>query len=252
MARSSRIALPEAAAASRARDASVLAQLRALLESGTASRELLSLEPLLDEYDGAEVAAAALKLLEQERLAERARAAAQERAAASERPAHAPPPRAHAGPMVSLFASVGARESVRPADLVGDDHEQSRRRRDRRGANRDSRIALDDRGGERARRSDHRSRIRHGGERSSRAPAPRRGTSAPGRPARPSRPRRAPAGAKAGPSRGRAAATNGRPREARGGGFRPRDRHDDRPRRDRDSDDRPPRGPRGPRPSPRA
>ena len=41
--------------------------------SGTASRELLSLEPLLDEFDGAEVAAAALKLLEQERLAERAR-----------------------------------------------------------------------------------------------------------------------------------------------------------------------------------
>ena len=66
--------------------------------------------------DGAEVAAAALKLLEQERLAERARAAAQERAAPTERPAEAP--RVHAGPTVSLFASVGAREGIRPADLV--------------------------------------------------------------------------------------------------------------------------------------
>ncbi len=150
--------LPEAAAASRARDASVLKQLRALLESGAASRELLSLEPLLEDYDGAEVAAAALKLLEQERLAERTRAAAQERAAPSERPAQ--PPREHAGPTVSLFASVGAREGIRASGPGRDDHEQSRRRRERCRAYRDSRIALDDRGGGRAGRSDHRSGVR--------------------------------------------------------------------------------------------
>ena len=48
-------------------------ELRALLESGAAfGRELLSLEPLLDDYDGAEIAAAALKLLEQRTAAERA------------------------------------------------------------------------------------------------------------------------------------------------------------------------------------
>jgi ATP-dependent RNA helicase DeaD len=114
--------LPEAVAASRARDAGILAQLRQILETGAASRELLSLEPLLEDFDGAEVAAAALQLLEQERAAQRARTAEQEKAARSEsghaeRPHNAP--RESAGPMVSLFASVGAREGVRPADLVG-------------------------------------------------------------------------------------------------------------------------------------
>lgn len=114
--------LPEAVAASRARDASILGQLRQILDSGAASRELLSLEPLLEDFDGAEVAAAALKLLEQERATQRARAAEQEKVASreganAERSSGAP--RESSGPMVSLFASVGAREGVRPADLVG-------------------------------------------------------------------------------------------------------------------------------------
>ncbi len=112
--------LPEPVAASRARDASTLSQLRQILDAGGASRELLSLEPLLDDFDGAEVAAAALKLLEQERAAQRARVEEQERAARidgtrAERPQSGERPEA----MVSLFASVGAREGVRPADLVG-------------------------------------------------------------------------------------------------------------------------------------
>ena len=114
--------LPEAAAASRSRDAGMLAQLRQILESGDASRELLSLEPLLEDFDGAEVAAAAVRLLEHERVAERARVVERERIAKSEggHPEHARgPTREPSGPMVSLFASVGAREGVRPADLVG-------------------------------------------------------------------------------------------------------------------------------------
>ncbi len=114
--------LPEPVAASRARDASVLSQLRQILDSGGAGRELLSLEPLLDDFDGAEVAAAALRLLEQDRDAHRARAAEAEKIARAEgtlgeRPRGAA--REPGEPMVSLFASVGAREGVRPADLVG-------------------------------------------------------------------------------------------------------------------------------------
>jgi ATP-dependent RNA helicase DeaD len=234
--------LPEAAAASRARDASVLKQLRALLESGAVSRELLSLEPLLDDYDGAEVAAAALKLLEQERLAERARAAAQERAAPSERPAHAP--RESAGPMVSLFASVGEREGVRPADLVGMITSKAG-------------VAGSDVGRIEIRESHSTIEVSSaladqiidrasGTVVNGRRALLRRDKGPPRRDERP--PRREGAGRREGGAGGR---DERRPRESRGG-FRPRDRHDDRPRRDRDSDDRPPRGPRGPRPSPRA
>ncbi len=234
--------LPEAAAASRARDASVLKQLRALLESGAASRELLSLEPLLDDYDGAEVAAAALKLLEQERLAERGRAATQERAAQSERAPQAPPPREHAGPMVSLFASVGTREGVRPADLIGMITSKAG-------------VAGSDVGRIEIRESHSTIEVASeladqiidrasGTVVNGRRALLRRDKGPPRRDERP--PRREGAGRREGGAR-----DERRPRESRGS-FRPRDRHDDRPRRDRDSDDRPPRGPRGPRPSPRA
>ena len=114
--------LPEAADASREREAAVHAQLRQLLEAGGAPRELLSLEPLLERYDGAEVAAAALRLLEQERLAHRSRSAQAERVASSPRVANADS--GHAGadrtePMVSLFVSAGARDGVTPRDIVG-------------------------------------------------------------------------------------------------------------------------------------
>jgi ATP-dependent RNA helicase DeaD len=236
--------LPESAAASRARDAGVLKQLRALLESGAASRELLSLEPLLDDYDGAEIAAAALKLLEQERLAERARTAAQERAAQSERPTHAPPPREHAGPVVSLFASVGEREGVRPADLIGMITSKAG-------------VAGSDIGRIEIRESHSTIEVASeladqiidrasGTVVNGRRALLRRDKGPPRRDERPPRREGAAGGRREGGAR-----DERRPRESRGG-FRPRDRHEDRPRRDRDSDDRPPRGPRGPRPSPRA
>ncbi|HEY2162691.1 MAG TPA: DbpA RNA binding domain-containing protein [Gemmatimonadaceae bacterium] len=234
--------LPEPAAASRARDASVLAQLRALLESGAVSRELLSLEPLLDDYDGAEVAAAALKLLEQERVAERARAAAQERAAQSERPAPVSAPREHAGPMVSLFASVGTREDVRPADLIGMITSKAG-------------VAASDVGRIEIRESHSTIEVASaladqiidrasGTVVNGRRALLRRDKGPPRRDERPAR--REGAGRRDGGAR-----DERRPREARGG-FRPRDRNDDRPRRNRDADERPPSGPRGPRPSPRA
>ncbi|HEV8445194.1 MAG TPA: DbpA RNA binding domain-containing protein [Gemmatimonadaceae bacterium] len=245
--------LPETAAASRARDASVLAQLRATLEAGTVSRELLSLEPLLDEYDGVEVAAAALKLLEHERLAERARVAAQTRAPQGEGSAVAA--RAPTGPMVSLFASVGERDGIRPADLVGMITSKAG-------------VAGSDVG--RIDIRDSHSTIEVASELADQIIDRASGTILKGRRAllkrderparredRPFRREGAPRREGGGPRREGAPRRDGggrderRPREARGG-FRARDRDDDRPRRGRDDDDRPRRGPRGPRPTPRA
>lgn len=54
-------------AAARSRDALLRDELATVLRQGIASRELITLEPLLDRYDGTEIAAAALRLLETER-----------------------------------------------------------------------------------------------------------------------------------------------------------------------------------------
>ena len=51
----------------RAADARARAELRDLLSAGVPSREVLALEPLLGEFEGLEIAAAALKLLERAR-----------------------------------------------------------------------------------------------------------------------------------------------------------------------------------------
>ncbi|MEO8945802.1 MAG: hypothetical protein ABI338_04830 [Gemmatimonadaceae bacterium] len=54
-------------AAARSRDASLREELALLLSQGVATREMLALEPLLDRYDGIEIAAAAIRLLDAER-----------------------------------------------------------------------------------------------------------------------------------------------------------------------------------------
>ena len=56
----------------RNREEAVREELRAVLAQGVPSREVLSLEPLLREYDAAELAAAALHILERERAQRRA------------------------------------------------------------------------------------------------------------------------------------------------------------------------------------
>ena len=94
-------ALPAAAERARERDERLRDELRATLQSGQYSRELLALEPLLGEFDGVEIAAAALRLLESERT----------------RP-QAPVPEA-APAMTRLYVNVGEMDNVRPADLVG-------------------------------------------------------------------------------------------------------------------------------------
>ncbi len=96
------LGLPEAAARARSREDSLRDELRQVLTSGHFSRELLSLEPLLSEFDGAEVAAAALRLLDAERSKPQAITAA------SASPA-----------MTRLYVNVGEMDNVRPGDLVG-------------------------------------------------------------------------------------------------------------------------------------
>ena len=120
----------------RRREESVRAELRVALESGLATRELLALEPLLESFDGIEIAAAALRLLEQERAKKGKRvkiAAAPEEieVAAAFPPLTAPPNRAvasrgpredrgHAGGTgARIFLTVGERDGIRPGDLVG-------------------------------------------------------------------------------------------------------------------------------------
>ena len=59
--------LSAAGDAAREREAATRRELQNVIDSGLASRELLSLEPLLERHDGIEIAAAALRLLERER-----------------------------------------------------------------------------------------------------------------------------------------------------------------------------------------
>jgi ATP-dependent RNA helicase DeaD len=96
------LALPEAAARARSREESVRDELRAILSTGQYSRELLALEPLLADFDGTEVAAAALRLLEAERAKPQSPSVASTTA-----------------PMTRLYLNVGEMDNVRPGDLVG-------------------------------------------------------------------------------------------------------------------------------------
>lgn len=94
------LVLPEAAVRARTREELLRDGLRAVLTTGQFSRELLALEPLLTEYDGVEVAAAALRLLEAER--------AKPQPGAVRQPA-----------LTRLYLNVGSMDNVRPGDLVG-------------------------------------------------------------------------------------------------------------------------------------
>jgi ATP-dependent RNA helicase DeaD len=60
-------ALKSSIDAARGREAAIRRELANVLDQGVASREVIALEPLLERYDGIEVAAAALRLLEKER-----------------------------------------------------------------------------------------------------------------------------------------------------------------------------------------
>ena len=108
--------LSDAGLRARSREEVVRAELQDTLASAAYARELLTLEPLLDRYDGIEIAAATLRLLEQARFE---RDAARARLTES-RAVHgtAPVPGA-GGPMTRIFVNVGAMDNARPGDLVG-------------------------------------------------------------------------------------------------------------------------------------
>ncbi|HEV8214370.1 MAG TPA: DbpA RNA binding domain-containing protein [Gemmatimonadaceae bacterium] len=103
--------LPEAGRRAKDRESALREELRRVITEQTVEREILALEPLLADYDGVEIAAAALKLLEVERATVRATPPASAAAA--------PPKTRESGAMTRLFVTVGERDNVRPADLVG-------------------------------------------------------------------------------------------------------------------------------------
>ena len=100
---------PGAALRARKSVAALRAELRDVLAAGVPTHELLALEPLLEEYDGLEVAAAALRLLERERSRE----------VVPRVPASAPAATSPATGWTRLFVGAGTRDRVGPGDLVG-------------------------------------------------------------------------------------------------------------------------------------
>jgi ATP-dependent RNA helicase DeaD len=107
--------LPEAGRRARARESVLRDELRRVIADQPIEREILALEPLLADYDGVEIAAAALKLLEDARATAQAAA----RPASEQPPARSRETHGAQGEMARLFVTVGERDNVRPADLVG-------------------------------------------------------------------------------------------------------------------------------------
>lgn len=95
------VALIEAAERARGKDAAMRSSLRDVLTSGDVRREVLALEPLLAEFDGIEIAAAALKLLEQHRPVRPAATTAQTQ------------------PMQRLFVNLGEKDGIRAQEIIG-------------------------------------------------------------------------------------------------------------------------------------
>ena len=100
------------------REEAVRQELRAVLARGVPPREVIALEPLLEEFDAAEIAAAALHVLERER-AQRRMAAENTPPVARARPTDGDRSPAGAGGMTRLFMTVGTRDGVKVGDLMG-------------------------------------------------------------------------------------------------------------------------------------
>lgn len=120
-------AVPDAGTAISNPAEAVRDRIRELLAYGDLAADLALVEPLLDEYPAAEIAAAALQLAragERERPASRpgapARAAASPgEAAVGKRPGAGAPPPSKATTWTHLFVTVGSRDDVSPGDVVG-------------------------------------------------------------------------------------------------------------------------------------
>jgi len=115
--RATAFTLPEPAARARRQEEKLRGDLRALLASGVPSRELIALEPLLDEYDGIEIAAAALRLAERER--ERARTAQAGTHTGFTPKGNTAAAAAASGEWKRIFMTVGERDGAARGDIVG-------------------------------------------------------------------------------------------------------------------------------------
>lgn len=80
------VALKAPANAAREKEVSMRRELSHALDAGIATREVLALEPLLESYDGIEIAAAALRLLDRERALRQVAQAEARQAQAAPRP----------------------------------------------------------------------------------------------------------------------------------------------------------------------
>jgi ATP-dependent RNA helicase DeaD len=98
------LTLPDAGKRQRGRDEALRAELRIALERGTGTRTLFAIEPLLEEYDGVDIAAAALDLLEQERSRPRIIESVTSDAASEG--------------FTRLFLSAGAKDGLRVGEVV--------------------------------------------------------------------------------------------------------------------------------------
>ncbi len=94
------IGMLDAAERARGRDESMRSSVRELLTSTDVRREVLALEPLLEQFDGIEIAAAVLRLLEQQR------------------PGLRKDPVAAVTPMQRLFVNIGERDGAHAPDIV--------------------------------------------------------------------------------------------------------------------------------------
>ena len=104
----SALTLTGPATAARSREDRAREEISAILAEEVPARELLALEPLLDQHDGIEIAAAALRLLTRER----------------ERPGRGTPESTAArsgrtGEWASLFVNIGSRDGATANDIVG-------------------------------------------------------------------------------------------------------------------------------------
>ena len=98
------LSLPDAGKRLRSRDASLRDEVRGILDRGTVTRTLFAIEPLLEEYDAVDIAAAALELLEQER--------------AKPRVIESITTASGAEGFTRLFFSAGARDGLRVGEVV--------------------------------------------------------------------------------------------------------------------------------------
>jgi ATP-dependent RNA helicase DeaD len=110
--------LPDAGRRARAREVALRDELQQVIAGRAIDREILALEPLLDDYDGVEIAAAAIKLLERERERTAAQAAAPTATPTASAGAETPRKPRDSKTMARLFVTVGEKDNVRPADLL--------------------------------------------------------------------------------------------------------------------------------------